>query len=190
MGSKLLHSFCIINICLLFFSCETKQEEITKIGNLHINGKSYTLDKALVQDWGKYQGFDESYEGHHIILGFFSPEAILHLTDDGEVDSISGTGHAAQFELFADHPQDIASQSFTLSGEYVPGTYSFGIIYTDFFFDTGSIWDGEFVQAGDLILNIDEESIALWAELKLPEGDTAVIEYLGDYLFLEHEADN
>ena len=71
MGSKLLHSFCVISICFLFFSCETKEEKITKIGNLQVNEKSYTLDKALVQDWGKYQGFDESYEGHHIILGFF-----------------------------------------------------------------------------------------------------------------------
>ncbi len=76
------------------------------------------------------------------------------------------------------------------NGLHLTGTYSFGIIYTNFSFDTGSMWDGEFVQVGNLMLDINKEIITFSAKLILPEGDSAIIEYKGNYLFLEPENEN
>jgi len=171
-------------VLLFFASCEDEKENQGK-GTLIVGEKSYELDKALLLTWGEFNGMDEPYEGHHLILGVFSPEVDFLVGDDQEVDSITGTGQGAQFELFASNPQSITNQVFTLTGTHTLNTFSFGGIYVDFPFDTGSMWEGLFMESGTLTLSTDNQTLTLKVSFVLPGGETGTINYEGDYSFLE-----
>ncbi len=175
----------LISLIFIFsFSCETEKTQ-RKIGQMEFEENVYILNKAIVLSWGEYNGMDEPYDGHHVILGLYSPEAEIILNDDMEVDSIAGTGHGVQFELFAENPQDIELQDFILSGDHKTGTYTFGLVYIDFPFSTGSMWDGKVVEDGLLTISVTDESLKVAGSFSLNTGEKLQIDYEGEYLFLQ-----
>lgn len=184
---KYLHTiFLLIVLVSLMVSCsKDKNNKEVLSGSLELNGEYFGLNNALLMDWGEYNGMDETYDGHHVILGLYSPEAEIIINDDQEIDSIGGIGHAVQFELFAKDPRNIVKQDFVLSGEHTTGTYSFGIVYSDFPFGTGSMWDGDVVEAGVLSLSVNGSTLSVSSSLYLESGSKAGLDYEGSYIFLQ-----
>lgn len=178
-------SFIILSLTVLLLSCD-KESNTTVVtnGTLTIDDKSYILDKALVMNWGEYNGMDEYFEGYRMIIGLYSPDVSIQIANN-EVEALLGTGHGAEFELLTESTDNITFKEFTLSSSYTVNTFTFAVIYQDFSFDTDEMQDGKYIADGKLSLELKNDVLTFSSTLKLVSGEEVTINYSGSYTFIE-----
>lgn len=175
--------FILLCCAIVSFSACEKESTDPQIDNsLTIDGQNTELIQAIVQNNGEYDGFDESFEGHHMIIGIYSSEVtIVH--ENGIIDEFTGTGDGVEFEIFAENPASISNQVYELSDEYTSNTFSFAAVYSNFNFETGSLIDALSISDGTLTVSLTERELTLNSTLTIhPTGEIVTVSYKGDYI--------
>lgn len=173
----------LLPISLLFITNCQKECDCESQNHLEFANNSIPLNKAILENWGVHVQ-DEAYQGYRLIVGAFSPEVTIHISDF-DVDSLSGRGHGILFELFSSEPNNFSSADFTYSMEHTTGTFSFGLLYHDFLFEHDDWLEEEFINSGNLALTVNDDKLTLEFTGHLESGELVTAYYSGEYIFRE-----
>ena len=108
--------------------CKDDDDDKTPSNQMTIAGNNFELSQAFIMSYGQLSG-----EGYNFDLTMFSPGLTMYEVN-GEIDSVTGIGHALFFEIFS------ASENMLSSGDYsydadeteAPGTFDFASAFTDY----------------------------------------------------------
>jgi hypothetical protein len=176
-GILLLCSIAILSGCKKECGC-------TDGNRIDFEGNSVVLDKAILENWGEYTQ-DEPYQGNRLVVGAFSPEVRVHYAAN-DVDSLSGRGHGIVFELFSGKSNNFAETVFIYSADHhAIGTFSFGLVYYDFLFESDDWLQEQFINSGTLSLSATDGKLVLGFNGNFETGEAVSAYYEGAYDFLE-----
>lgn len=126
---NLFTPFIAVLIISLFVSgCKKDKNETVKT-YFNYNGTEYNLSQGFLENYGKYG----AEEGYNLDLSLLSSSFTLHYSN-GEVDSVSGIGHALTFELFTTLPDklDIRDYAYDATESGAAGTFDWGMVLMDY----------------------------------------------------------
>lgn len=103
-------------------------DDKTPANHMTIADKSYEMSQAVLENYGQFSG-----TGYNFDLLLLSPGLVLHEVN-GEIDSISGIGHALSFEIFTATEEMLSPGEYTYDadGTENPGTFDEGSAIVDF----------------------------------------------------------
>lgn len=84
-------------------------DDKTPANHMTIADKSYEMSQAVLENYGQFSG-----TGYNFDLLLLSPGLVLHEVN-GEIDSISGIGHALSFEIFTATEEMLAPASIPMT---------------------------------------------------------------------------
>lgn len=122
--TKFTKLFIAILLLSLFVSGCKKDEKKTVKNYFNYNGTEYILTQGFLENYGKYGD-----QGYNIDLTLLSSDLKIN-ESNGEVDSLSGTGHALIFEIFTSLPNkyDIKDYLYDASESGADGTFDWGMV--------------------------------------------------------------
>lgn len=113
---------CSLTIGLLIFNCKKSITSVTPLKNaITYNGTEYDLNTGILEYYGKLQGTGINFD-----LIFLS-SGLVPVTNNGMVDSITGTGNGINFEIFSTGTTalNVGDYTFDASKTGTAGTFDF-----------------------------------------------------------------
>lgn len=115
-------------LVLILLACKDK-EEVYPHNSITYQGAEHEISNGLLIDYGKFP----PNNGNYFEL-FLSSEGVRIHEVGGEIDSLSGRGHAIFFQLFSDAENELKEGEYTFD-------YSFGPYKASTFFYSYAVFD-------------------------------------------------
>jgi len=167
--------FSLLAASILFTACKKDENDDPPKNQMTIDGTAYEFSQGIIENFGTWLSIDAYNFDITIISDSFT---IYEM--NGEIDSISGIGHAISFELYSSDSTDLATGEYVLDVNETgnAGTFSWGAAAINFNTETDEGTEYEFTQ-GTVTVSQNGSTYILSFECKTEDDITVTGYYNG-----------